>query len=125
MYLDSDGVDSVPVFTEKDSSSSVVKKVKLGCRSSPSVLAVAVVTACGRADGLTPPTIPRLAMTPTSNPTMKPLTCDPLNSGVSEAPCFFRGLLRLVALPVVGRLRFVFEGAVATICVPVLHCLRR
>ena len=43
MYLDSDGVDSVPAFTEKDSSSSVVKKVKLGCRSSSSVLAVAVV----------------------------------------------------------------------------------
>ena len=57
--------------------------------------------------------MPRLAMTPTSNPTMKPLTCDPLNSGVSEGPRFFWGLVRLVALPVLGRLRLVLGGAVA------------
>ena len=56
---------------------------------------------------------------------MKPLTCDPLNSGVSEGPRFFWGLLRLVALPVLGLLRLVFGGAVATIYIPYLHGLGR
>ena len=56
---------------------------------------------------------------------MKPLTCDPLNSGVSEGPRFFWGLLRLVALPVLGRLRLVLGGAVATIFIPYLHGLGR
>ena len=37
----------------------------------------------------------------------------------------FCGLLRLVALPVLGRLRLVFGDAVATIYIPSLHSLGR
>ena len=45
---------------------------------------IRVVTDSTALSGVKPPTTPKLAMTPEITPTMKPLTCDPLNRGVAS-----------------------------------------
>jgi hypothetical protein len=57
----------------KDSSSKVLKKVKLGRGADSTVPAVEGVIAAGRALGLMPATMPKLAMAPVITPTINPL----------------------------------------------------
>ena len=118
VYLDSLGVEPDAGLTVNDSSSSVVKKVKLGCLLPSSLSEAVAVIVCGKAVGFIPAMMPKLAMTPTTNPTIKPLTCDPLNNGVSGVPGFFCPLLRRVALVAVERLRLLFCCVVGTVYIP-------
>ena len=115
----SDGLVSTerPVSRLKDSSSNVLKKVKLGCGVDSAVPAVEGVISAGRAVGLMPATMPKLAMAPAMTPTINPLTCEALNSGVSADFFLVCEVVRRVALPVF-RLRLVLVDGFATITSP-------
>ena len=95
----------------------MLKKVKLGCGVDSAVPAIEGVIAAGRAVGLMPATMPKLAMAPVMTPTMNPLTCEALNSGVSADFFLVCEGVRRVALSVF-RFRLVLVDGFATITSP-------
>jgi hypothetical protein len=69
---------------------------------------------CGRAVGLIPAIIPRLATAPVIAPTINPLICDELKSGSSDFLFLLCAGVRRVAL-VVGRFRLTLFWGVAIV----------
>ena len=95
----------------------MLKKVKLGCVVDSAVPAVEGVIAAGRAVGLMPATMPKIAIAPVMTPTINPLMCEALNSGTSADFFLVCEGVRRVALLVL-RLRLVPVDGFATITSP-------